>query len=57
VKTTKGRKEGNVGCRSLKGLKEGMEKSGFANNRYQVALLKTDYMLLFLDDVKAPGRR
>lgn len=37
--------------------KEGMEKPGFANNRYQVALLQTEYTLLFLDDVTAPGRR
>jgi len=34
-----------------------MEKPGFANNRYHVALLQTEYTLLFLDDVTAPGRR
>jgi len=34
-----------------------MEKPGSPNNRYQVALLRKEYLLLFLDDVKAPGRR
>jgi hypothetical protein len=37
--------------------KEGMDKADFVKNRYQVALMQIEYMLLFLCDVQERGRR